>query len=261
MPQPLLALMGPTASGKTALAIELVRRMPVEIISVDSALIYRGMDIGTGKPSAADQAVAPHRLIDICDPTETYSAARFADDARLAIAAVRQAGRVPLLVGGTMLYFRALLQGLAAMPSADPQFREALEQEAIAEGWPALHARLAERDPEAAARIHSNDAQRIQRALEVLELSGETISQWHRKPLAANAMHAHSWVLSPVDRGLLHQRIAKRLDAMLAAGFVAEVQALKDRPDLHLQLPSMRSVRMSQPVVPSTGSHSKLWLW
>jgi tRNA dimethylallyltransferase len=239
--------MGPTASGKTALAIELVKRLPLEIISVDSALVYRGMDIGTAKPSPHVLAQAPHRLIDILDPAEGYSAARFRVDALREMAAIRAIGKIPLLVGGTMLYFRALHQGLAELPGADMQVRARLEEEARQRGWDALHARLAEIDPVSAARIHANDPQRIQRALEVFELTGRPLSKLvdeaRGEPLPYQVA---KWVIAPRDRTLLHVRIEQRFYDMLGQGFLKEVEALKARDDLDLSKPSMRAVGYRQ---------------
>lgn len=239
--------MGPTASGKTDVAVSLVENGPFEIISVDSAMVYRGMDIGTAKPDAATLARAPHRLIDFLDPAEPYSAARFRDDAREAIEAIHGAGRIPLLVGGTMLYFRALLRGLADMPDADPAIRARLEGEAAEKGWGALHARLADLDPEAGARIHPNDPQRIQRALEVWERTGRPLTELQREA----AVRSCPWPvirlgLMPYDRRWLHARIARRFEAMMAAGLVAEVEALHARGDLDDSLPAIRAVGYRQ---------------
>jgi tRNA dimethylallyltransferase len=239
--------MGPTASGKTDLAVELVKRFPCEIISVDSAMIYRGMDIGTAKPGSETLRVAPHRLIDILDPAEAYSAARFCADARREMAEIIAADRIPLLVGGTMLYFRALQRGLSELPSADPAVRARLEQEAREHGWAYLHERLAAVDPQAAARIHPNDPQRIQRALEIYELSGvpmteflvrRTAQPWHGRVIKI--------VLAPGDRAALRQRIASRFHGMLEQGLIAEVQPLRQRGDLHRNLPAIRTVGYRQ---------------
>ena len=240
-----LCLAGPTASGKTALALALAERVPLEIVSVDSALVYRGMDIGTAKPGPAERAAVPHHLIDIADPTEPYSAARFVADANRLIDAIRARGRVPLLVGGTMLYFKALREGLDEMPSAQPAVRAAIDARAARDGWPALHAELARVDPATAARLAPNDAQRIQRALEVFEVSGRPLSAWHRAG-RATAGDLPLVSLEPASRAWLHARIAERFDAMLAAGFVAEVQALRARGDLRPELPSMRCVGYRQ---------------
>ncbi len=244
---PLVFLLGPTASGKSALALEAASRLPLEIVSVDSALVYRGMDIGTAKPSAAERAAVPHHLIDLVDPTESYSAARFVADAWAAIDAIRARGRLPLLVGGTMLYARALVEGLHALPAADPELRRRLDEEAAAHGWPALHARLARADPATAARLEPGDVQRIQRALEVLELTGRPLSGWLAQPAAARrAARFVRIALEPSRRATLHERIAARLRSMIAAGFVDEVRALRARGDLHPQLPSMRCVGYRQ---------------
>ena len=244
---PAIFLMGPTASGKTAMAVELVKRFPLEIISVDSALVYRGMDIGTARPEAAVLEAAPHRLIDIRDPSESYSAAEFREDALQAMADITKQGGIPLLVGGTFLYFRALQQGLSAMPAADPEIRARLEAEAQRDGWESLHARLAGVDPVAAARIHATDPQRIQRALEVYEISGLPISQFHAEGRsAALPYHVLKLALVPDDRALLHQRIESRFQTMLAAGFVDEVRRLYERADLGPELPAMRAVGYRQ---------------
>lgn len=245
---PAILLMGPTASGKTALAIDLVERGPFEIISVDSGMVYRDMDIGTAKPDAATLAHAPHRLIDIRDPADAYSAAEFRHDALREMAAVTAAGKIPLLTGGTMLYFKVLLEGLAAMPEADPDVRARLDAEAAAKGWPALHARLAEVDPVAAARLKPNDSQRLQRALEVWELTGKPLSQWHAEqaPPEPPPFRLIQLAVSPPDRGILHQRIERRFDLMLEQGLVDEVARLRARPDLHADLPAMRAVGYAQ---------------
>lgn len=216
---PAVCLMGPTATGKTDLAVRLVERLPFEIISVDSAMVYRGMDIGTAKPDLETQRRAPHRLIDIRDPEQTYSAGDFVRDARAAMASIREAGQVPLLVGGTMLYYRALTRGLATLPSADPALRAAIDRDARRLGWPALHRRLATVDPAAAARIAPNDGQRIQRALEVFEKSGRPLSEWQAEQ--APGEPEASWLrlgLLPEPRSELGRRIARRFDAMLRAG-------------------------------------------
>ena len=240
-----VCLAGPTAAGKTAVALAFARRHPVEIISVDSALVYRGMDIGTAKPSAEERAAVPHHLIDILDPNRAYSAARFVTDAKRLIAEIGARGRLPLLVGGTMLYFKALREGLDAMPEADAALRARLDERAAAEGWPALHAELARVDPTTATRLAPNDGQRIQRALEVWQLSGRPLSAWHgaaRPPAPELPLVA----LEPASRGWLHARIAERFDAMLAAGFVDEVRRLRERGDLRPDLPSMRCVGYRQ---------------
>jgi tRNA dimethylallyltransferase len=243
-----LALMGPTASGKTALAIELAQRHSGEIISVDSALVYRGLDIGSAKPDAEERAGISHHLIDIREPDQPYSAGEFAQDARAAVDAVLARGHLPLLVGGTGLYFRALLGGLSAMPASEPEVRAAIEYEASERGWGALHAELARVDPEAAARIRASDPQRITRALEVWRVSGRPISQWQREaPLSPRPpWRVLKLVLAPSDRSLLHSRIAQRFGRMVALGFLDEVRALMARPELHPDLPAMRAVGYRQ---------------
>ncbi len=248
-----ICLMGATAMGKTALAVELVQRRPLEIISVDSAQVYRGMDIGTGKPEAEILDLAPHRLIDICDPAEIYSASRFRQDCLAQIRVVVESGRTPLLVGGTMLYFKALRDGLADMPHADQATRAKIEEIAKAQGWPAVHRRLAEVDPQAAQRIHPNDPQRLQRALEIYLLSGETMTQLHRLERGERAekddsmpYNLHFFAIQPADRTVLHERIARRFRQMLAQGLVEEVRSLYDRDDLNSQLPSIKSVGYRQ---------------
>ncbi|GAA0720498.1 tRNA (adenosine(37)-N6)-dimethylallyltransferase MiaA [Dokdonella soli] len=239
-------LMGPTASGKTALACALADRFPLRLVSVDSALVYRGMDVGTAKPDAATLARYPHRLIDIRDPSQPYSAAEFRADALAAMREITQAGEVPLLVGGTSLYFRALEHGLSALPDADQALRAELADEAARIGWPALHARLAELDPHAAARIRPGDAQRIQRALEVIALSGRPLSEQQQGPAERLPWRVLKLALVPADRGPLHARIAERFDAMLAGGFLDEVRRLHLRKDLHADLPAMRAVGYRQ---------------
>ncbi|MFO1328668.1 MAG: tRNA (adenosine(37)-N6)-dimethylallyltransferase MiaA [Rubrivivax sp.] len=241
-----LCLAGPTASGKTAIALALARQAPVEIVSVDSALVYRGMDIGSAKPTPAERAELPHHLIDILEPTQAYSAARFVADATRLADEIRARGRVPLLVGGTLLYFKALREGLDAMPPADAALRRALDERAAREGWPALHAELARVDPTTATRLAPGDAQRIQRALEVFHASGRPLSQWQRGARAADAAAWPLLALEPASRAWLHERIAERFHAMLAAGFVDEVRALRARGDLHPGLPSMRCVGYRQ---------------
>jgi len=244
---PVVCLMGPTASGKTDIAISLVERWPMDIVSVDSALVYRGMDIGTAKPDAETLAKAPHRLIDFLDPAQAYSAAEFRRDALAAIQSIHAAGRIPLLVGGTMLYFRALLQGLSELPNADPAIRQRLEGEAEAQGWVALHARLTEVDPAAARRIHPNDPQRIQRALEVWELTGRPMTELQQRAhVPDNPWPVWRIGLLPAQRHWLHARIAQRFDAMLEAGLVEEVRALMARGDLHRGLPAIRAVGYRQ---------------
>jgi len=239
-------LMGPTASGKTALAIELRKVLPVELISVDSALIYRGMDIGTAKPNAEELRAAPHRLLDILDPAEAYSAADFRRDALKEMANITAAGRIPLLVGGTMLYFKALLEGLSPLPSADPAVRAKIEQQAEALGWGALHQQLKEIDPVAAARIHPNDPQRLSRALEVFFISGKTLTELTQTSGEALPYQVHQFAIAPASRELLHQRIEQRFHQMLASDFEAEVRALVARGDLHTDMPSIRCVGYRQ---------------
>jgi tRNA dimethylallyltransferase len=244
-----VALAGPTASGKTAAALVLAQHWDTEIISVDSALVYRGMDIGSAKPSAAEQAAVVHHLIDIRDPLQAYSAAEFVRDATALIHAIHARGKLPLLVGGTMLYFKALADGLDDMPPANAAVREQLSQEAADQGWPALHAQLATVDPATAQRLAPADGQRIQRALEVYRISGLPLSHFHAartKVTAGPASNSLLVSLEPTDRAWLHARIAQRFDAMLAGGFLDEVKALRARGDLHIDLPSMRCVGYRQ---------------
>ena len=238
--------MGPTASGKTALAVSLVERFPLEIISVDSALVYRGMDIGTAKPDAATLARAPHHLLDIREPTEAYSAAAFCDDARRLMRDIVARGKVPLLVGGTMLYFRALLNGLDDLPRANAALRKQLETEAASRGWPALHADLAQVDPPTAARLAPNDSQRIGRALEIFQLTGTPMSALLDQPQTALPYRVLQLALIPSDRAVLHQRIATRFEAMLAEGLIDEMQTLRRMPGLSADLPAMRAVGYRQ---------------
>lgn len=243
---PAIFLMGPTASGKTARACALAEQFPLDLISVDSALVYRGLDIGAAKPDAATLAMFPHRLIDIRDPKDAYSAAEFRVDALREMATITAAGRVPLLVGGTGLYFRALQYGLSELPAADPTLRAQLAEQARTRGWATLHARLAELDPAAAARIKIGDTQRIQRALEVIALTGQALSVQQGKRAARLAYRVLKLALIPSDRAVLHARIATRLDEMLARGFLAEVRHLRARGDLHPDLPVVRSVGYRQ---------------
>jgi tRNA dimethylallyltransferase len=245
--------MGPTAAGKTALALEWAARFGGEIVSVDSALVYRGLDIGAAKPDAAERARAPHHMLDLREPWQPYSAAEFARDARIAIDDILARGRLPILVGGTGLYFRALIEGLSAMPEADADVRAALESEAASASWPALHAQLAAVDPAAAARIGPNDAQRIQRALEVWRMTGTPISAWQARPRTGPRLPCRvlKAVVSPIDRAVLHARIARRFDAMLEAGFLDEVRALRALPELQAhpamhELPAVRAVGYRQ---------------
>jgi tRNA dimethylallyltransferase len=239
-----LCLAGPTASGKTAAALAIAEALPVEIVSVDSALVYRGMDIGTAKPSPAELARAPHHLIDLIDPAEAYSAARFVLDAQRLIAEIRARGRLPLLVGGTMLYYKALFEGLDAMPAADRAVRAALYEQLEREGLHALYRELQRVDPVTAARLNPADQQRIQRALEVYRVSGQPLSSFHSEKKAIDTPPLIS--LEPSDRAWLHERIAQRFHAMLDQGLVEEVQALRQRGDLHADLPSMRCVGYRQ---------------
>jgi tRNA dimethylallyltransferase len=242
-----IALMGPTASGKTALALDWAEALGTEVISVDSALVYRGLDIGAAKPDAATRLRVPHRLVDVREPHEVYSAADFAADALVAMHELSGSGRIPLLAGGTMLYFHALLHGLAPMPAADAALRARLQAELDERGAGALHAELARHDPEAAARIHANDPQRLLRALEVFRLSGRPISEWQRAArIARFPFRVLRLVLAPADRGVLHARIAERFDAMLREGFLDEVRRLRAGPRLHPELPSMRAVGYRQ---------------
>ncbi len=245
-----ICLMGPTACGKTRIAVELAQRYPVEIISVDSAMVYRGLDIGSGKPDQATLALAPHRLLDIRDPAEPYSAAEFRADALREINAVLANGNTPLLVGGTMLYFKVLRDGLAAMPSAVPAIRQRILALAQAEGWHAVHARLQQVDPQAALRIHPNDPQRLQRALEVYEISGKSLSSLHQENAAGTVSDLPCELkfvaLMPSNRAALHQAIADRFHVMLQQGLVDEVASLRTRPDLNKDLPAIRSVGYRQ---------------
>src|SRR3990167_9297895 len=248
-----IALAGPTASGKTAAALAIAAQYPIEIIRVDSALVYRGMDIGTAKPSAHELAAVPHHLIDIRDPLQAYSAAEFVLDAQQLIEDINARGKLPLLVGGTMLYFKALIDGLDDMPQADPAVRAVLASEAAKKGWPALHAELARVDPVTAARLAPNDSQRISRALEVFRISGQPLAFFHQRNAAKNIVSNNCQTcdgalisLEPSDRAWLHGRIAERFDAMLAAGFLDEVRALRARGDLTPDLPSMRCVGYRQ---------------
>ncbi|ENO79057.1 tRNA (adenosine(37)-N6)-dimethylallyltransferase MiaA [Thauera sp. 63] len=244
---PALLLMGPTASGKTACALALARALPIEIISVDSALVYRDMDIGTAKPSAEERASCPHHLIDIVSPEEAYSAARFRADASRLMAEITARGHIPLLAGGTMLYFKALRDGLSDLPPADAELRRAIDEDAAARGWPALHAELARLDPDAAARLEPADAQRIQRALEIVRFTGRPLAEsYARKEDDALPCRLLPIAIAPADRGVLHARIAERFDAMLHAGFIDEVRQLRRNYGLTPDMPSMRCVGYRQ---------------
>lgn len=241
-----LFLMGPTASGKTDLAIRLRQKFPVEIISVDSALIYKGMDIGTAKPSQEEQSQAPHRLIDILDPSESYSAADFRRDALLAMDDIVSQGKIPLLVGGTMLYYKALIEGLSPLPAADQKIRQQIEQEALTNGWTMLHDQLQSIDPVSAERIHPNDPQRLSRALEVYRITGKTLTELTATKGETIPYRVKQFAIVPKERAELHRRIELRYNKMVEAGFEQEVQALYQRDDLHADLPSIRCVGYRQ---------------
>lgn len=239
-------LMGPTASGKTDLAIALRQTLPVEVISVDSALIYKGMDIGTAKPSQAELALAPHRLIDILDPAESYSAMNFRADALKEMADITASGRIPLLVGGTMLYYKALIEGLSPLPSADPNIRAEIEQRAEQQGWAALHQELLKIDPVAGTRINPNDSQRINRALEVFYITGKTMTELTAEQGESLPYDVLQFAIAPQERAVLHERIEQRFHKMIALGFEEEVKKLYARSDLHIDLPSIRCVGYRQ---------------
>ncbi len=244
---PAILLMGPTASGKTDLAVALVERFPLEIISVDSAMVFRDMDIGTAKPEPYILARAPHHLIDCRSPVESYSAAQFCSDAKRLMQDIHARGRIPLLVGGTMLYFKALREGLSELPSADETVRQQIDREALERGWEALHAEIRQRDPDSAARIKPGDSQRIQRALEIMRMTGNTLTElWARHRARPVTDHWLSVALLPSERAVLHARIAQRFDMMLAAGLLDELAALRQRYPLHAELPSMRCVGYRQ---------------
>ncbi|PIT75354.1 tRNA (adenosine(37)-N6)-dimethylallyltransferase MiaA [Limnohabitans sp. B9-3] len=250
LPLDAIALLGPTASGKTAAALAIAQWLPIEIISLDSALVYRGMDIGTAKPSAQELAQVPHHLIDIRDPLHAYSAAEFARDATDLIADIRARGKLPLVVGGTMLYLKALRDGIDDLPTAQPELRAQIEDQAIDLGWPGMHAELAKVDPVTAARLAPNDAQRISRALEVWRVSGKPLSQWFAEAAHTRAqktaLNMPLISLEPSNRAWLHERVGQRFDAMLKAGFMDEMLTLRGRGDLHIDLPSMRCVGYRQ---------------
>lgn len=244
---PVVFLMGPTASGKTGLSLELAAALPIEIISVDSAQVYRGLDIGSAKLDLATRERIPHHLVDILDPAEIYSAARFREDALRLIGEIRGRGRMPLLVGGTMLYYRALQQGLSELPSADGDLRARIEEEADGLGWPAMHAKLAQKDPETAARLHPNDQQRVQRALEIIELTGLSPTAFYAQPKGSGIEgRVVKIALNPPQRSELHARIEARFQQMMQAGFLEEVMRLKARGDLHEDLPAIRAVGYRQ---------------
>ena len=255
--EPVICLLGPTASGKTSAALAIAQDYPVEIISMDSALVYREMNIGTAKPSAAERAQVPHHLIDIIDPTQHFSAAQFAQETHRLIREIKSRGRFPLIVGGTLLYYKALTQGLSPLPSADQKIRKQLEEQAVLKGWPALHAELAKIDPPTAARLAPNDAQRIQRALEIFLISGQPLSAWitaqpprsfpyNSDKNAENQTHFVPIALTPSDRSVLHERIERRFDQMLDEGFIDEVIGLRQRWPLDAQQPAMRCVGYRQ---------------
>ena len=240
------ALLGPTASGKSRLAMQLASRFPIELVSIDSAQVYRGMDIGTAKPSAGERRAVPHHLIDLLDPTEAYSAGRFREDASRAVREILDRKRIPLLVGGTMLYYRALAQGIDSLPQAEPGLRAQIDARAARHGWPALHADLARVDPATAQRLSPNDAQRIQRAIEVWELTGRPMSELQTAAAPALPFRIEAFAFTPEDRAELHRRIAMRFDAMLKAGLVEELRALRKMYALHAGLPSIRAVGYRQ---------------
>ena len=243
-------LLGPTASGKSHLAMQLAAQFSnshsIEIVSVDSAQVYRGMDIGTAKPSPGERGAVPHHLIDLLDPTEAYSAGRFREDALRAIAEIHSRNRIPLLVGGTMLYYRALAEGMDELPPANPEIRKQIDADAAEQGWPAMHAELARLDPRTAARLKPGDAQRVQRALEVHRATGKPISEFQNRPKPGLPFELRAFSIFPEDRAELHRRIAERFDAMLKAGLVEELAALRRRFQLHSDLPSMRCVGYRQ---------------
>lgn len=243
---PVVSIMGPTASGKTGLALELASRVPAEIISVDSALVYKHMDIGTAKPTPEEMAVAPHWLVDIIEPNEAYSVADFVADATRLIGEIHARGKVPILVGGTIMYFNALINGISPLPKSDPEIRAAILGEADKRGWQALHAELEQVDPVSAKRIHPNDPQRLTRALEVYRSSGKSLTHWQEKAIYRCPYKIDQFAIAPEQRAVLHDRIAERFDLMLAHGLVDEVKALYERGDLHEDMPAIRAVGYRQ---------------
>ncbi|HBY39711.1 tRNA dimethylallyltransferase [Marisediminitalea aggregata] len=243
---PVVAIMGPTASGKTGLALELAKHIPAEIISVDSALVYRHMDIGTAKPTPEEMAIAPHWLVDIIEPNEAYSVAEFVKDATRLIGEIHSRGKLPILAGGTIMYFNALINGISPLPKSDTKIRDDIAREAEEKGWQVLHDELAVIDPVAAARIHPNDPQRLTRALEVYRSSGQTLTHWQQQATTRCPYNIEQFAIAPQDRAVLHDRIAQRFDLMLEQGLVAEVEKLYQRGDLNEDMPSIRSVGYRQ---------------
>ena len=243
---PVVAIMGPTASGKTGLALELAKHIPAEIISVDSALVYRHMDIGTAKPTPEEMAIAPHWLVDIIEPNEAYSVAEFVKDATRLIGEIHSRGKLPILAGGTIMYFNALINGISPLPKSDTKIRDDIAREAEEKGWQVLHDELAVIDPVAAARIHPNDPQRLTRALEVYRSSGQTLTHWQQRATTRCPYNIEQFAIAPQDRAVLHDRIAQRFDLMLEQGLVAEVEKLYQRGDLNEDMPSIRSVGYRQ---------------
>ena len=243
---PVVAIMGPTASGKTGLALELAKHIPAEIISVDSALVYRHMDIGTAKPTPEEMAIAPHWLVDIIEPNEAYSVAEFVKDATRLIGEIHSRGKLPILAGGTIMYFNALINGISPLPKSDTKVRDDIAREAEEKGWQLLHDELAVIDPVAAARIHPNDPQRLTRALEVYRSSGQTLTHWQQQATTRCPYNIEQFAIAPQDRAVLHDRIAQRFDLMLEQGLVAEVEKLYQRGDLNEDMPSIRSVGYRQ---------------
>ncbi|NMH60925.1 tRNA (adenosine(37)-N6)-dimethylallyltransferase MiaA [Alteromonas ponticola] len=245
-PLPVVAIMGPTASGKTDLALALAAQFPSEIISVDSALVFKGMDIGTAKPSLAERQQCPHHLIDILDPSESYSVSQFCFDTNQLIEQIHQRGNIPILVGGTMMYFNALINGISPLPKSDEVIRQTICEEANQAGWSAIHAQLQQVDPVSAERIHPNDPQRVTRALEVYRSSGKTLTYWQQQEVSKTPFEIAQFAIAPQDRAVLHKRIEKRFRQMLEAGFIDEVRKLFQRGDLHIDLPAIRSVGYRQ---------------